>query len=211
MQFFSSSFLKIRNVSALAMSIMLFLLLLPGVAFATYAYDYGRTSDLSYADDCVGYANSCWSTLGHNYSSYLGSNYTRSRVLTNLQYGDAFYADTHGSSSGFLDNGSGFISFSDVSTNRYGNWYKLVFVDACDTGDNNSGASSFGITDSDGQSHTYVGWSGYSYDNITYAGFTMRFFDKVKTHNSIAYSLWYAGYASGIYNYRSYGNTNWSY
>lgn len=298
----------------LLVALIVVLSLIPSTVFATYGYDYGRTSDLIYAGYCVGYADTCWSTLGHNYSSYLGSSYTKSTCLNNVKYGDGFYTDTHGSSSLFLDNGSGYIYYSDVSANRNGNWYKLVFVDACDSGDYSSQAGSFGIANDDGRLyhtirkpdgtwtskgdlgtvlgltsgviavsaatdgvsgeaqyalatsdgrlyhtirkpdgnwtgkgdlsaelglgssvtsvaatgdgvggqtqyaiatsggyHTYVGWNGYSYDNATYAGFTRKFFYMVQNRNPIDYSLWYAGYYSGISNYRSYGNTAWSY
>lgn len=105
-------------------ALIVVLSIIPSTAFATYGYDYGRTSDLAYAGYCVGYANTCWSTLGHNYSSYLGSSYTKSTCLNNVKYGDGFYTYTHGSSSLFLDNGSGYIYYSDISANRSGNWYK---------------------------------------------------------------------------------------
>ena len=64
---------------------ILLLLVAPTSAFAAYAYTYGRTSDLSYADEGVSYANSAWSSLGFTYSSYLGSSFTEGTALNNAK------------------------------------------------------------------------------------------------------------------------------
>lgn len=101
-----------QNRILLSLITVLFVLILPAQALAAYAYNYGRTSDFNYADDCVSYANAAWSKLGLTYRSYLGSSFKESTFLSNCKYGNGVYAYTHGDPDAILDNGSGYITRS---------------------------------------------------------------------------------------------------
>lgn len=191
-------------------SILIILMLFPAIAHASYAYNYGRTSDLRYADDCVYEARRSWIALGKSYNYYF-SGFSESTFLNNIPLGYAVYAYTHGSTSEILDNYSGVIARGEVSTKRNGRWQRLVFLDACNTATDSLWASSWGISNGDGSNHTYIGWVGYSYDNYTYYSFTRDFWGSVGAHYTILQSLQRAQNATGITNWRYYGNPNWNF
>jgi hypothetical protein len=189
------------------------LVLIPAsAAFAAYAYDYGRTSDLRYADECVSYASDAWVELGFSYQDYLGSSFTRSSFLANCPYGNGVYAYTHGSTTTISDNGSGTITTSDVSVSRKGDWKRLVFLDACNTATSSEWAAAWGIRTGDGDLHAFIGWVGFSYDSPLYADFTYCFFKNMSYYRyTIRRSLELAKAVTGISNYRYYGNADWAY
>lgn len=189
------------------------LVLIPvSAAFAAYAYDYGRTSDFRYADECVGYASDAWIELGFTYQDYLGSSFTRSTFLANCPYGNAVYAYTKGSTTDISDNGSGVITTSDVSNSRSSDWKRLVFLDACNTATSSGWAAAWGIRTGDGDLHTFIGWVGLAYDSPLYADFTYCFFKNMSYYGyTIRRSLELAKAVTGVSNYGYYGNPDWAY
>ncbi len=203
-----------KQIVVLISSILVLAMLLPGIAHAeTYAYDYGA-SGLYYSPDNVAAANNAWSAVGHNYSYYVGPSFTRSTFLANCKYGDGVYTYCHGSSGtpgAIFDSSLTKISQSDVSTNRGTNFLKLVFLDACNTSDNNSMATSCGIKTGDGLTHAYVGWVGATADSQSYYNFTQKFWSSVGAKKTISQALTDASIASGKTNYRTYGSINWHY
>jgi len=201
-----------RRFSIVIGSILLVMMLFPCVAFASYAYDYGRIKDLNYTYTNVYAANDAWSKLGFSYTHYFTS-FSKSTFLNNCPTGNAVYAYTHGYSSGdsIIDNGTGRIYRDEVGQARNGDWKRLVFLDACYTANDGWWAYYWGITDGDGSLHTYVGWWGASYDNATYSKFTTTFWSSVAARYTILESLHRAENASGVLNWNFYGNANWKY
>lgn len=181
-------------------------------AFGAYAYDYGRTNGFYYADDCVYAANAAWRALQVSYSYYLGSNFREPTFLTNVGVGDAVYAYTHGSPTAILDNTTGYMTTAEVSARRGVDFKRLVFLDACDTANNATWASAWGIRTGDGVNHTFLGWNGVSWDSPSYCVFTQVFFRYVSVHRStIAAALKAAETVSGVHNHRYYGTPWWRY
>lgn len=82
---------RVKRSIGLAMLALLLLPTMPTSAFATYAYNYGRTKDLAYADEGVYYAERAWYALGSSftYNSYIGTNHTESKIKSNMPNGRA--------------------------------------------------------------------------------------------------------------------------
>lgn len=186
-----------------------------------YAYDYSNT-DIGGWSTVLSYANNAWSRLGKSYGSYSGSNFTESIVRTNLppMYGaDAFYAFTHGKAGAFGVNGPGttdvtkIVTASEVSTWREGNWYKLVFIDACESASDGTLASGFGITNTDGSLHAFLGWKIVVSNAAKYLDFDKYFWDYLSGmyRYSVGDSAYYAGLNTANWDYRIYGNPTTKY
>ena len=181
-------------------------------AWAAYSYSYGNTGDFNYADDNAGYAYQAFLDLGLTSSQFLGSSFTKTTFLNNASSGNALYAYTHGNADVITDNASvNTISRTEANNSRSGDWKRLVFLDACRTADNANWAAAWGIANCDGDLHSYIGWVGLSYDNLTYSNFVYQFYFMVKQRNTINDSIWYAGWGTGITNYALFGNGNWSF
>ena len=214
---------KAKHVLSVAITLILISLTIPAAAFATiYDYDYGRTRDLTYADDGVYYADRAWSGLGFAYESHVGSTFTESRAKANLPLGNGFYVYTHGNADAFLDNNAsnpptsysnpGVLTRADVTGARAGDWKRLVFLDFCNSSDDARWASAFGIAYGDGYSHASLGWTGTALDNATYSSFDNWFWWSVQNYSTISASANYAAYrAGGATNWLLYGNGLWHY
>lgn len=194
-----------RRLVATLSVIVLLQLFIPSSALGrvVYGMDYGDTH-LVWSETEVTYANQAWWTLGYDYRQYLGTAYTRDRVLYNLDRGfPGFYATGHGGydipnhTIYFVDYAGYGIWDSDISADRNGTWYELVFIDTCENADTSSMATAFGIGAA-GESHTFVGWKGYSYDSMEYAAFDSEFWYRVKTRRTIQYALECATAVTGI-------------
>lgn len=194
-----------KKVSVILLTLMLMLSCAQSALAAGDGNNYGHGGLPNAATQC-GYAANCWKSLGKTSATYTGANFTKTRFRDNAKLGDFLFADTHGNVGLITDSNGAYIYASEINSSRGTNWYKLVVINACYSGNDSSLPGAFGIGSAD-TGHAYVGWVGCIADtNNLLTSWTNWFFSYASSLYTIGNSCYYAKQKSGFTGtYKIYG------